>query len=65
VKLRRNPGNPVKLGLANISLLFDIVFILQHFVLYGPVEEKNRVEDADPMIGPHLESEPLLPGARQ
>lgn len=32
-------GNPVKFGLANISLLFDIIFITQHYVLYGPVEE--------------------------
>lgn len=32
-------GNPLKLGLANISLLFDIVFLVQHFVLFGPVEE--------------------------
>lgn len=32
-------GNPLKFGLANISLVFDIIFILQHFVLYGPVEE--------------------------
>jgi cystinosin len=27
-------GNPVKLGLANVSLLADLVFIMQHFVLY-------------------------------
>jgi cystinosin len=25
-------GNPVKLGLSNISLFFDIIFILQHYV---------------------------------
>lgn len=40
-------GNPVKFGLANISLLFDVVFILQHFVLYGPVEEKGKLKDDD------------------
>ncbi|KAF2764607.1 L-cystine transporter-like protein [Teratosphaeria nubilosa] len=34
-------GNPGKLGLANISLVFDVVFILQHYVLYGPVPEKE------------------------
>lgn len=28
-------GNPVKLGLGNVSILFDIIFITQHFVLYG------------------------------
>lgn len=37
-------GNPVKFGLANISLLFDIIFITQHYVLYGPVEEKGERE---------------------
>lgn len=35
-------GNPVKFGLANISLLFDVIFITQHYVLYGPVEEKEH-----------------------
>jgi cystinosin len=37
-------GNPVKFGLANISLLFDIIFITQHYVLYGAVEEKGERE---------------------
>lgn len=32
-------GNPMKLGLANVSILFDVLFMLQHFVLYGRVEE--------------------------
>jgi cystinosin len=27
-------GNPVKLGLGNISILFDLIFITQHYVLY-------------------------------
>ena len=57
-------GNPVKLGLANISLLFDIVFILQHFVLYGPVEEQRNGQPeilVDPSHGPREEREPLLP----
>ncbi|KIW02173.1 uncharacterized protein PV09_06337 [Verruconis gallopava] len=27
-------GNPVKLGLSNISLFFDLMFIIQHYVLY-------------------------------
>lgn len=45
-------GNPVKLGLANISLLFDIVFILQHFVLYGPVDEQRKVDDEDVVVVP-------------
>jgi cystinosin len=27
-------GNPLKLGLGNISIAFDVVFIVQHFLLY-------------------------------
>jgi cystinosin len=27
-------GNPVKLGLGNVSILFDLVFMCQHYVLY-------------------------------
>lgn len=27
-------GNPVKLGLGNVSILFDTVFLVQHYVLY-------------------------------
>ena len=35
-------GNPMKLGLANVSIAFDVVFILQHYVLYGPVEKDGK-----------------------
>lgn len=57
-------GNPVKFGLANISLLFDIIFLVQHFVLYGPVEERLNVHErdmVDPAQGLREEREPLLP----
>jgi len=27
-------GNPVKFGLGNITIVFDVIFILQHYVLY-------------------------------
>ena len=27
-------GNPLKLGLANISMMFDLMFITQHYILY-------------------------------
>ena len=27
-------GNPVKLALGNIAIVFDVVFMLQHYVLY-------------------------------
>jgi len=50
-------GNPVKFGLANISLAFDIMFIVQHYALYGPVEE-TRADSIDPS---QRERDPLLP----
>ena len=37
-------GNPVKLGLGNISICFDILFIVQHYWLYrgnGEGEEEE------------------------
>ncbi|KAF2814696.1 L-cystine transporter [Mytilinidion resinicola] len=36
-------GNPVKLGLSNVSIFFDIVFITQHYMLYRA--PKTAVED--------------------
>ena len=27
-------GNPVKFGLGNVSIIFDIIFITQHYILY-------------------------------
>jgi len=27
-------GNPVKLGLGNVSIFFDVIFITQHYILY-------------------------------
>jgi len=46
-------GNPVKFGLGNVSLLFDIIFMVQHYLLYG---------DTDKMAGERLvEGSPLLP----
>jgi cystinosin len=55
-------GNPVKFGLANISLLFDIIFITQHYVLYGPVEEKDerRHDNASANQDSQHEHDPLL-----
>lgn len=55
-------GNPVKFGLANISMLFDVIFITQHYILYGPVEEKNEREgDASgDRRGSLREHDPLL-----
>ncbi|KAL9610690.1 MAG: hypothetical protein Q9167_004605, partial [Letrouitia subvulpina] len=35
-------GNPVKLGLGNVSVLFDVIFMLQHYVLY---REASKVKE--------------------
>ena len=36
-------GNPVKLGLGNVSIFFDIIFMVQHYILYKghQVEEEG------------------------
>ena len=36
-------GNPVKFGLGNVSILFDIIFMTQHYILYRGAG--NMVED--------------------
>ncbi|KAK5692906.1 hypothetical protein LTR97_010382 [Elasticomyces elasticus] len=59
-------GNPVKLGLANISLAFDIVFITQHYVLYGAVAEQTKKDGGPANMArtPGDERRPLLPTER-
>lgn len=36
-------GNPVKLGLGNVSIFFDLIFIIQRYVLYGHA----KIDDSD------------------
>src|SRR5271163_1064619 len=38
-------GNPVKLGLGNVSIFFDVIFIIQHYVLYRVVGDGGRPGD--------------------
>ncbi|KIV97501.1 hypothetical protein PV10_01251 [Exophiala mesophila] len=46
-------GNPLKFGLSNISIAFDLIFITQHYVLYRhQVDKLIQAEDQ--------EEEPLL-----
>ena len=41
-------GNPVKLGLGNVSMFFDAIFIFQHYWLYrGARKLKTDEEDHD------------------
>lgn len=43
-------GNPVKLGLGQTAIAFDIMFMLQHYVFYrsaGKVEEDGHASRRD------------------
>jgi cystinosin len=39
-------GNPVKIWMGTSSIIFDIVFLYQHFMLYP-----HRKEETDPLLG--------------
>lgn len=44
-------GNPVKLALGNISIFFDVIFIIQHFCLYRKEEAKKlAAQEDDPLL---------------
>ena len=46
-------GNPVKLALGNISIFFDVIFIVQHYWLYKGkvgVEFAEAEGEEDPLI---------------
>ena len=38
-------GNPVKLGLGNVSIFFDLIFITQHYILYAEDGHSKLDED--------------------
>lgn len=46
-------GNPVKLFLGNISIIFDLIFITQHYILYRGAESK--------LVDPHSDSDLTTP----
>ena len=39
-------GNPVKFGLGNVSIFFDIIFVVQHYILYR-VKVKSEDDEDD------------------
>lgn len=45
-------GNPVKLGLANVSIIFDVIFMVQHYILYRAikVEEDGMASETRRLI---------------
>ena len=53
-------SNPAKFGLGNISLVLDIIFLIQHYILYGPVD-RTKMKAVVANTG---EREPLLHARR-
>lgn len=43
-------GNPAKLGLGLMAILVDIIFLTQHYVLYGPKPRKGPAPDAKHLV---------------
>lgn len=44
-------GNPVKLALGNISIFFDVIFIVQHYILYrGKGSKESAVGEEDSLL---------------
>lgn len=46
-------GNPVKFGLGNITIVFDIIFMVQHYVLYRhtPGKTVEDEEESEALVG--------------
>ncbi|KAK3903327.1 hypothetical protein C8A05DRAFT_43424 [Staphylotrichum tortipilum] len=42
-------GNPVKFALGNVSMVYDLVFMTQHYVLYRGAE--GKADEADSLLG--------------
>lgn len=40
-------GNIAKLGLGNVTMIFDVTFMIQHYVLY---KEKQRPCEEEPLL---------------
>jgi cystinosin len=49
-------GNPVKLGLGNVSIFFDLIFIVQHYILYREKDARSEEEEgiSAPLLGDAL-----------
>lgn len=43
-------GNPVKLMLGNVSIFFDVIFIVQHYILYKGNAGDASVAEEDPLL---------------
>lgn len=52
-------GNPAKLFLSNITIIFDLVFIIQHYILYADPQKKKQDTQEDAQDEPSV-ARPLL-----
>ena len=55
-------GNPIKFGLGNVSIFFDVIFMVQHYILYTKKaavldEEHGRDEEGRALLGDRKVSE--------
>lgn len=53
-------GDPGKLGLSFISIVFDLILIVQHYVLYGSVAAALPSSDTPQRSQDDAERQPLL-----
>jgi cystinosin len=56
-------GNLAKFGLGSISICFDIVFMLQHYVLYVESEESSPEPESEPLLTNEERESPEEPQA--
>eukprot|EP01117_Protostelium_nocturnum_P011040 TRINITY_DN4003_c0_g1_i1.p1 TRINITY_DN4003_c0_g1~~TRINITY_DN4003_c0_g1_i1.p1 ORF type:complete len:279 (+),score=59.40 TRINITY_DN4003_c0_g1_i1:32-868(+) len=59
-------GNPVKFGLGFVSILFDLVYLVQHYILYGDKNENGDEEQKDEFFADERDDEasPLIKNKR-
>jgi cystinosin len=54
-------GNPVKFGLGFVSLSFDIIFMVQHFILYSDADaDAAQDDDTSHLVSDSSEQADLL-----
>lgn len=51
-------GNPAKFILSNVAIVFDLLFMVQHYVLYGDNSKGDKATRRDPSLVTPLLSEP-------
>jgi len=44
-------GNSVKLLLGNVSVFFDIIFMVQHYIIYPKKDRKTVEPEEGPLLG--------------